>query len=451
MLTPPAEIIQLISVFATAFTVPTFTKAVVLLYGTILAPGRRTVAAALRAMGLADEQHFTNYHRVLNRAEWSPWILSQLLLSLAVLLLVAPGLPLVLVIDETLERRRGSQIRYKGRFYDAARSTLRNVVTSLGIRWVCLAILVPLPWSRRLWALPFMVVPTLAPGVSARLGKRHRTVVQWAAIMITRVRRWQPDREISVIGDGTYAATELVQCCQKLERPVKLVARLRLDAVLHSPPPPQPKGRRGPKPKKGARQASLAQRLADRSTVWYQVTVPWYGGVEKRLAFTTGTSLWYHRGHDPVPIRWVLVRCPENSFEPTAFFCSDAWVTAEQIITWFIVRWNIEVTFEEMRAHLGFGTQRQWSQRAIERTTPCLFGVFTLVTLMAAVLHPNELPIRQTAWYVKEGATFSDALAAVRRVLWCSSNYSMSLPDRDSLLIPKTVAFSLLEIACYSV
>jgi hypothetical protein len=296
-----------------------------------------------------------------------------------------------------------------------------------------------------------MVVPALAPGVSARLGKRHRTVVQWAAIMITRVRRWQPEREMVVIGDGTYAATELVQCCQKLQRPVKLVSRLRLDAVLHSPPPPRPQGKRGPKPKKGARQPSLAQRLADRSTVWYPITVPWYGGVEKRLAFTTGTSLWYHRGHHPVPIRWVLVRCPENSFEPPAFFCSDAQVTAEQIITWFIARWNIEVTFEELRAHLGFGTQRQWSQRAIERTTPCLFGVFTLVTLMAAVLHLDELPIRQTAWYAKEEATFSDALAAVRRVLWCGFYYSTSTLDRDLLAIPKMVAFSLLETACYSV
>lgn len=450
MPTPPAEIITLISVFATAFTVPTFRNALVLLYGAILAPGRRTVAAALRAMGLADAQHFTNYHRVLNRAEWSPWVLSQLLLNLILLLLLAPDAPIQLVIDETLERRRGPQIKYKGRFYDAVRSTPRHPVTTLGIRWICLSILVALPWSRRPWALPFMVMPALAPGTSAKLGKRHHTTVEWAAIMIARVRRWQPDREITVVGDSTYAATDLVYACQTLKRAVKLVSRLRLDAVLHDTPSPQPKSKRGPKPKKGARQPSLAERLSDPQTVWQACSLPWYGGDEKRLEFAQGTALWYHRGHLPVPIRWVLVRCPESSFKPTAFFCSDATVTAMPIITWFIARWTIEVTFQEMRAHLGFGAQREWSERAIERTTPCLFGLFSLVALMAAVLYPDRLPIRSTAWYAKEGATFIDALAAVRRALWSNGNYSTSTSDPDTFSIPKMTMFSLLETACYS-
>lgn len=450
MPTPPAEIIHLILVFAIAFTAPTFAKALVLLYGTILAPGRRTVAAALRALGIADDEHFTNYHRVLNRAAWSPWVLSKLLLGLIILLCLTPEEPLLILVDETLERRRGPQIRYKGRFHDAVRSTLRNVVTSLGLRWICLAILVPLPWSQRPWALPFMVVLTLAPGTSKRLGKRHRTIVEWAAIMITRVRRWQPNREMVLVGDGTYAATELVEHCQTQQRPVKLVSRLRLDAVLHDEPLPQPEGKRGPKPKKGPRQPSLAYRLAHRTTAWFECLVPWYGGTNKRLTYTTGTALWYHRGHKPEPIRWVLVRCPENTYKPTALFCSDQTVTAEQIITWFIARWNIEVTFEEIRAHLGFETQRQWSDRAIERTTPCLFGVFSLVVLMAAVLYPDKLPIRRTSWYTKQEATFIDALAAVRHCLWSSRNCDTSSPQPDALAIPENTLFSLLEIACYA-
>ncbi len=160
-------------------------------------------------------------------------------------------------------------------------------------------------------------------------------------------------------------------------------------------------------------------------------------------------SLWYHRGSPPVPIRWVLVRCPQNSFKPAAFFCSDVAVSAQDILAWVIARWNIEVAFEELRANFGFETQRQWSDRAIERTTPCLFGVFSLV-VMAKMLYPDGLPIRQAEWYPKDEATFSDVLAAVRHHLWKGSNYSTSPDDPDLLLIPQSILSSLLEVACYS-
>lgn len=145
MPTPSPEIIQLMSVFAVAFTAPTFAKALMLVYGTILAPGRRTVTAALRVLGLADDPHFTNFHRVLNRAEWSPWVLSRLLLSLIISMCLPADAPLMLVIDETLERRRGPKIRYKGWFRDGVRSTATHVVKALGLRWLCFAVLVPVP------------------------------------------------------------------------------------------------------------------------------------------------------------------------------------------------------------------------------------------------------------------------------------------------------------------
>jgi hypothetical protein len=438
-----------------AFTAPTFAKAVILLYGTILAPGRRTVASALRAVGLEDDPHFTNYHRVLNRAEWSPWILSQLLLGLIVCLCLPAGAALCILIDETLERRRGSHIRYRGYFYDAVRSTAAKVNTALGIRWMCMSILVPVPWSQRPWALPFMAIPAPSAAICAKLGKPERTLVEWAALMIIKVRRWQPDREIIITGDSSYAVIKLVKQCQGLKKPVKLVSRLRMDAMLYDSPKPQPKSKRGPKPKKGERQPSLVSRLNDPKTEWQSATVSWYGGGSRKIEYITGTALWHHPGNDPVPLRWVLLRCPEGTpkkerFQPAALFCSDQTVTALQIIDWFIARWNIEITFEEIRAFLGFETQRQWSTRATERTTPCLFGIFSLVVLMAWVRYPKELPIRQTAWYEKEDATFSDALAAVRRDLWGGANYRMSPDDPDMLLIPRNLAASLMETACYS-
>jgi hypothetical protein len=450
MPTPSPAIIRLLSVFAGAMTVPTFAKALVLIYGTILTPGVRTVSAVLRVMGLADLETFGNYHRVLNRDRWSPWVLSQLLLTLLIRAFLPEGATLVLLIDETLERRQGKRIQYKGRFRDAVRSTVHQVVTCLGIRWCCIALLVAVPWSRRPWALPFLIVPVLSPKTSARLHKRHRTSIDWAQWLIAKIRRWQPARDITLVGDGAYAAVALVQRSQRLKRPVRLVSRLRLDAVLHDEPGPLAPHRRGPKPKKGARQISLATRLTDAATRWATVCVPWYGGNEKTLEIVTGVSLWYHRGTDPVRLRWVLVRCPDHTLKPTAFFCSDPTVSAEQILHWFVCRWNIEVTFEELRAHLGFETQRQWSDRAIERTAPCLFGLFSVIVAMAMTLHPKTLPLRETSWYHKDDATFSDALAAVRGHLWASFNSSASLPDADLCLIPRPMLEALQQVACYS-
>jgi len=146
MPSPSPEIIQLLSVFSIAFTAPTFAKVMVLIFGTILAPGRRTVTAALRMMGLGGDQHYSKYHRVLNRDRWSPWLVSKILLSLIISIFIPAEAPLLLAIDETLERRRGKQIKYKGWFRDPILSTRKHVVKSLGIRWICLAVLVCVPW-----------------------------------------------------------------------------------------------------------------------------------------------------------------------------------------------------------------------------------------------------------------------------------------------------------------
>ena len=450
MPTPSPEIIQLLSVFAIAFTVPTFENVMVLIYGAILTPGRRTVTAALRVMGLEERPNFGKYHRVLNRARWKPLLLSRLLLGLIILLCVPAGAALTMAIDETLERRWGAKIKYKGYFRDPIRSTKKKVVHSPGLRWLCLSILITVPWSGRPWALPFLTVLLLAPKTNRQLRKRHRTSVDRAGQLISLVRRWYPHRELIITADGGFAAVALVQHCQRKGIKVRLVCRLRLDARLFEPPAPQPKGKRGPKPKKGARQPSLQQRLQDPATVWTTLKVNWYGGEEKQIEYCSGTSLWHRIGLSPVPIRWVMVRYQEkNKTKHATFFCSSQSVSAKQIIEWFVQRWNIEVTFEEIRAHLGFETQRQWSDKAIERSTPALFGLFSLVVLIALRLHPQQLPYQTTCWYPKQEATFSDALAAVRNHLWQLDKYSTSPDVADALLIPAHLFRALRHVALH--
>jgi hypothetical protein len=435
-------------------TAPTFQNALVLIYGTILAPGRRTVTAALSVMGLAGGGSFSTYHRVLNHARWSPLRLSRLLLDLLIRTFVPEGAGLVFLIDETLERRQGPKIAYRGWFRDAVRSVGNRAAVSLGIRWCVVSLQVRVPWSRREWALPFLVVPVLSEKTCHRLGKRHKSGVEWAVWTVETLRGWQPGRAITLIGDGGYAAVELVRTCRA--RKVRLITRLRWDATLYEAPGPQPAGKRGPKPKKGARQPRFTERAADPKSAWTQTTVPWYGGGEKPVELLSGAGLWHTPGADPVSLRWVIVRYEEENrrtkhrtTQTLALLCSETEGSeAAEIVGAYVGRWNQEVLFEEIRAYLGFETQRHWSRRAVGRTTPCLFGLFSLVVLMAHALHPKELPVQKSAWYAKEEATFSDALAAVRSHLWDCRKYPNSSETDEMCLISRQVWDQLQQVLC---
>jgi hypothetical protein len=453
MLTPSPAIIHLLRVFAGAFTGPARAKLPLLVTGALLAPGRRTVCAALAACGGQASAAFGKYHRFFNRDRWSPRRLSGLLAALLATTFVPAPAPLVVLVDSTLERRRGRRIVYQSWFRDPVRSQGPRMVHVLGIRWLCACLLVPVPWSQRPWALPFWVVPVLAEKCCQRLGKPFRGCVAWTVWLVTWLRRWFPQREIVLVGDGGFAAVELLRHCQQPGQPVTLVVRLRLDSALYAfPDPPRP-GRGGRPAQKGARQAKLSERLTDRTLGWQRVRLGWYGEGARTVEVATGVSLWHRSGLAPAPVRWVLVRpCrgDKQPFAPVALGCSDQRRTAAQILAWFVSRWNIEVTFAEIRAHLGFETQRHWSRRAIGRLAPCLFGLFSLVVVLAKRLHPERLPCPPSRWYAKREATFSDALAAVRRHLWGLEEYRMSPDAADLCFIPRAVLAGLQHVACYS-
>jgi len=443
-------IVPVLAQFAPVFSDRVWSHAVVLVIGAILSPRQRTVTAALRVMGLSDEEHYGNYHRVLSRAVWSSLMLSRIVLGLLVFLLLSADSPLLIVVDETVERRQGGKIRAKGVFRDAVRSTKERVVTCFGLRWISMMLLVRLPWAKRAWALPFLTVLAPSERADVKMNRRHKTIVGWARQMIGQVRRWFPQRRIVLMGDGTYAALAMVLWCAGMRQPVTLVTRLRLDAGLYAPPPLPTPGRRGPKPKKGARLPSLAKRAADPNTVWTELTLTWYGGEPHTVLVQSDTALWYTPGQNPAPIRWVVVRSPDGRFEDQAFLCTDLNAAPTQILEWFLLRWNIEVTFEEVRAHLGVETQRQWSDKAIARTTPLLLGLYSLVTLLAYQWAENHwLPVREAAWYTKDGATFADAIAFVRRTIWGRLNYTNSAPTPDSVLIPQQSLELLMDTLCY--
>jgi hypothetical protein len=422
-----------------------------LLVGAILAPGQRTVAAALRVMGLSDEATFQNYHRVLNRACWSSRVLSRILLHLLVATFVAADAPIVVGLDDTIERRRGAKIAAKGIYRDPVRSSHSHFVKVSGLRWLSMQLLAPIPWAGRVWGLPFLTVLAPSERYHQERGMAHKKLTDWGRQMIRQLRRWLPDRKLVVVADSSYAVLELLADVAELAQPVTVITRLRLDAALYDPAPPRKAGTKGRPRLKGTRQPTLTARLAAADTGWERLPLAWYGGCTVTRDVATGTAVWYHGGLPPVTLRWVLIRDPAGRADPQALLSTDPERSAPQIIEWFVWRWQLEVTFHEARAHLGIETQRQWSDLAILRTTPALLGLFSLVTLFAHQLCQNDaLPVRHTAWYAKATPTFVDALALVRRQLWPLGLFYLSSSDPDLIQIPRAQLDRLTNTLAYA-
>jgi hypothetical protein len=449
----PARFAPVIVPFAGLFRQRTWRHARVLLVGAILAPGVRTVTSVLRALGLARERRWVNYHRVLSRAVWSPRAASRILLGLLVRAFVPRG-PLVFGVDDTIERRRGKRIRAKGIYRDPVRSSHSHFVKASGLRWLSVMLLASVPWAGRVWALP--VLTALAPSERAdqEAGRRHKRLTDWARQLLRQTRRWcatlAPGRAVIMVGDMSFAALELLGA---LAPATTCITRFRLDARLFAPAPPRRPGTNGRPRVKGERLPLLSAILADPSTAWTRVAVPgWYGEGARDVELATGTAVWHQGGKPVLPLRWVLVRDPLGRFDPQALVATDVTLPAAEVVGYFVRRWQVEVTFAEARRHLGMETQREWSDRAIARTTPILLGLFSLVTLLATrLVRQGRLPVRTAAWYAKPTPTFSDALAAVRRQWWrAATTFAISPHDCDMIKLPRRVVRRLSEAACYA-
>jgi DDE superfamily endonuclease len=248
-------------------------------------------------------------------------------------------------------------------------------VKSSGLRWVCVMLLVDVPWASRVWALPFLSALAPSERYAAARGRRHKKITEWAWQLLLVVRRWHPQREIVAVADRAYASLKLLDRCRKLSNPITFVTRLRLDAALYEPAPPRRPDQIGRPRLKGERLPNLSEVAEAPKTLWKPASITnWYGSGERTVEIASKTAVWYSTGLFAVPVRWVLIRDPEGRFKTQALLCTDLDTDPQKIVCWFVMRWQLEVTFQEVRRHLGFETQRQWSQMAIRRTTPALFG-----------------------------------------------------------------------------
>jgi hypothetical protein len=310
-------------------------------------------------------------------------------------------------------------------------------------------LLVEIPWAGRIWALPFMSALCPSERYCRERGRAHRKLTDRARQMLLLAARWLPKRDLVVTADSSFAALELLEA---VRHEVTVVTRLRLDAALYEPAPARTPKQKGRPRKKGKRLPTLEQVAKKARTKWQPVTVRgWYGEPERVVEVVTGSCVWYHAGKPVVPIRWVLIRDPKEKFETQALLSTKLEATPQQILEWFARRWQMEVTFEEARAHLGVETQRQWSEKAIARTTPCLLGLYSLTTLLAArLLDTRSLPVRREAWYAKQSATFSDTIAFVRRWLWSHQHFQMSQTGSDIIKVPRALFERLTDTLCYA-
>ena len=453
MPTLPAVIVTLLLPFERLFDPKTWRKAQLLAMGAILSPGKRTVSSALNILGIGQHGDFAVYHHVLNRARWSPLQLSRALSLLVAGRLGSSTEPLVFGIDETVERRWGRKIAAKGRYRDPVRSKDDQVVMTPGLQWVSLLLLTRIGWAGRHWALPFLTALVVSARYDRRKGRRHKTVTDYAQQMLVCLRRWLPDRDLVVVADGGYAKREFLRHCQSMSKPIVVVttAQGRVPVPARATAAARP-DRAAP----GGRRA-IAQSHGGAGRSRYTMDpLPRH---RFRRQYRHGRARFGRSAVVPrraavaFTMRWVVIRYLAERRGPYALLCTDTEAEPLRILQWYLLRWQVEVTFEELRAHLGLETQRQWSERAIARTTPALFGLFSVVTLAADILieQRGAMAPRTAAWYDKTSPSFADAIALVRRHLWVQQGTFMpSEREHESIKVPRLLYHRMLDSLAYA-
>ena len=457
MVSLPLWMIAILSEFAPAiYQMSTWYKVEVLVAGAILARGQRTVSAVLRVMGLSQDRNYAMYHHVLSRAVWSGLEVSAILLRVLIKTFDVGG-PLVFGIDETIERRRGDKItakglttvKSKGIYRDGVRSSKSHFVKASGLRWISVMWLTRIPFAQRIWALPFLTALAPSERYYQERGRKPKAITDWARQLVYQVRRWLPKRALIFVADSSYAALNFLHDCQTLPNPVTVITRLRLDAALYEPAPPY-SGKGRPR-KKGKRLPTPQQLVDDPNTAWVRWPFVWYNHQVRDIEISTHQAVWFHYGQPPVPIRFILIRDVAGQFDPQALLSTDLTLDPLDSLVFFKRRWQMEPTFRHLREHLGMETQRQWSDKAIARTTPTLMGLFSLITLLAhSLLSRHDLTTRSAAWYSKPLPTFSDALALVRSTLWTYLTFQMSAPDADMVKIPRVLLERFNDLLAYA-
>jgi hypothetical protein len=397
-----------------AFSQPIHRRFVLLALAAMLTLGGRTISNLLRVLGCLAPGHPSSYHRVFSRDRWSSLPLARRYVS-AVLARFAPRGPILLAGDDTVTEHPGPHVYGKGRHRDPVRSTHSYTAFRWGHKWVVLALLVPVPWATRRWALPLLVALYRPKEENQKRARRHKTPPQLLCQMLRVLMRWFPERAFVATADGNYATHEVAELAARVPRRLTVISRFYPSANLVDPPPeysgkgrPRIKGKDLPSP------AEVVQSTEKRLTL----EVAWYGGGQRQVEVVSGTGLWYKSGRPLLKLKWVFVHDLTGTHRDEYFFTTDVMMSVATVIETYTGRWNIETTFQEVRSYLRGETTRGWSRDTVLRVGPCLFGLYTIVAWLYAELPRSGTRVRAVNWPGKHDVTFSDAITAVRRWLW---------------------------------
>lgn len=406
------DALPILSLFAPAFSTCTFPRVQLLVVACILTTGRRTVSNLLRLLGWLGHGAASSYHKVLSQAKWSSLHLAALLTRLLIRHFWPKG-PILLVGDDTVSEHRGKKVYGKSRHRDPVRSSHSYTAHRYGHKWVVLCILIRFAFAKRPWALPVLVALYRSPKDNEERGRPHKTPAQLMQLLLRILLRWFPDRQFVFAGDAGYGSHEMANFAVKTRGRLALVSKFHPAANLYKPA--EAYTGKGRPPKKGAKMPPPQEVVAVSKRT--RLNVAWYGGGRRDVEVVSGLGHWYKSGVGLVAILWVYVHDLTGTHRDEYFYSTDVTMTAQEVIERYTERWNIETTFEEMRAYLGLETTRGWCQQTVLRAEPCLFGLYSVVALLYWQL-PQPRGDAGVVWVGKDTVTFSDAITVVRRWLW---------------------------------
>src|SRR5579871_662191 len=376
----PSQARGLLDTLGRAFTGPTALRFVLVLVAALLTVGNHTILNALRTLGPLVPGAPSSYHRVFSHRRWSSWRLAQLLAGWILDHLLPEG-PVWLAGDDTVDEHPGRRVYGKGCHRDPVRSTHTYTAFRWGHKWVVVAVLVRFPFTRRRWALPLLVALYCSEEDNRRRGRRHKTPPELLGQLLRVLLRWFPHRHFVCTADGNYATHALARLAARHAARLTYVSHFYATANLYEPPPPPGRKRQG-RPRKKGEKLPPPREVVQQTRPRQRLTVAWYGGGRREVEVVTGQGQWYEAGTALVPVLWVWVRDKSGSHRDEYFFTTDPRWTAAQVIETYTGRWNIETTFEEMRAYLGLETTRGRTEKTVLRVAPCLFGLYTVVAAL---------------------------------------------------------------------
>jgi hypothetical protein len=386
-------------------TTPTFHSLVTVLTGWVFA-SKRTVTRMILAAGSAADKHYSSYHRLLSAAHWSPDAV-----GLAVFDLVSPylGEVVMLGLDDTLARKRGLKMFGTGMHHDPLLSSRGKAITNWGHSWVMLGVIIELPFRRgHYYFLPLLFRLHLNKKSAARHRRVDRTRPELAVELLLVLSNHDKNRRFHAVADSAYGGKSVL--CQ-LPANCDLTSRLPLDARLYDAPPSRSPRKPGRPRKRGQRLPSPEALLSERCR---RISLDIYGRTETARVADCQARVYAA----PTTALLVVAVDPLTGGRPRqAFYSTCADASAEQVITWYAMRWSVEVTFHDSKQHLGFEQPQGWSRRAVERTAPLAMLLYSLVVLWFTreghrSWHPLDCP-----WYTsKADPSFADMLATLRRL-----------------------------------